>query len=134
MLELAIKNFEQDYASTRRPIGKSTSYNNQIPKSASSSSLSRSQFRSKEISPDSSSNDASSFNSTRILKASNEAFLNDEHFRKGLNLLREQLLRANALVREANSLCKEMNRPIRFSITMQIPAYNLTPFRKVFEI
>ena len=130
ILELAIKNFEQDLGNNKS-IPKSTSYNCQIPQSTSSSSLNR--LKSPDSSPS-----GGSFSSARVQQQQKEAatFLNDSHFRNGLKLLREQLLQANALAREANALCKEINRPIRFSITMQIPAYNLTPFRKVgfFEI
>lgn len=50
--------------------------------------------------------------------------------RKGLLMLREQLLHANSLAREANSICKEINEKIRFSVTLRIPAKNLMPNRK----
>lgn len=53
--------------------------------------------------------------------------------RKGLITLREQLLHANSLIREANSICKEMNLDLRFSVTLRIPAKNLTPNRKVIK-
>lgn len=53
--------------------------------------------------------------------------------RKGLITLREQLLHANSLIREANSICKEMNLDLRFSVTLKIPAKNLTPNRKVIK-
>ncbi len=51
--------------------------------------------------------------------------------RKGLKTLREQLLNANSLAREANSICKELNESLRFSVTLRIPAKNLMPNRKV---
>jgi hypothetical protein len=51
--------------------------------------------------------------------------------RKGLLKLREQLLNASSLIRESNSICREMNELLRFSITLRIPAKNLTPIRKV---
>ena len=53
------------------------------------------------------------------------------NFRQGLDKLREQLLRANTLAREANSICKEISKPFRFGVTLQIPAHNLTAKHKV---
>ena len=75
----------------------------------------------------------SSMNSLTIGRSGDEAAAaaTAVHFQKGLKRLRAKLLRTNSLVREANSLCKEMNRAIRFGVTLQIPAYNLTPNRDV---
>ena len=54
----------------------------------------------------------------------------DDIFKRGLAKLREDIVRANVLVREANVLSKEMGREIKFSVTLQIPAHNLTPNRR----
>ena len=54
----------------------------------------------------------------------------DDTFKRGLAKLREDIVRANVLVREANFLSKEMGREIKFSVTLQIPAHNLTPNRR----
>lgn len=40
-------------------------------------------------------------------------------------------MRANKLVREANDMAREMGREIDCSVTLQIPAANLSPNRKV---
>ena len=45
--------------------------------------------------------------------------------------LREDILRANGLAREANNFAEELERPTRFSVTLQIPPQNLSPNRKV---
>lgn len=52
-------------------------------------------------------------------------------FRQSLAKLKEEVLKANSLVHEANSLAKEMTKDTDFSVTLQIPACNLTPNRKV---
>ncbi|KAK2703262.1 hypothetical protein QYM36_018247 [Artemia franciscana] len=54
----------------------------------------------------------------------------DETFRRSLALLREEIVKANALVREANFLSEEMGRQTLFSVTLQIPPQNLTPNRR----
>lgn len=54
----------------------------------------------------------------------------DELFRKSLAKLREDIVRANALVREANFLSDEMGKQTEFKVTLQIPAANLSPNRK----
>uniref|UniRef100_T1J0U1 Kinesin-like protein KIF13A n=1 Tax=Strigamia maritima TaxID=126957 RepID=T1J0U1_STRMM len=54
----------------------------------------------------------------------------DELFKKSLAKLREDILKANALVREANCLAIEMGKQTEFGVTLQIPAANLTPNRK----
>jgi kinesin family protein 13 len=59
--------------------------------------------------------------------------LKEINFKKCLTNLRTKLLKTNSLVREANTLCKELNKPIKFSVTLQIPPYNLTPNRKVIN-
>ena len=52
-------------------------------------------------------------------------------FRQSLIRLKEEVVKANALVREANTLAQEMGKQTEFSVTLQIPAANLTPNRKV---
>ncbi|XP_055358845.1 kinesin-like protein KIF13A isoform X2 [Betta splendens] len=54
----------------------------------------------------------------------------DELFRQSLSRLREQIMRANTLVREANFLAEEMNKLTDYQVTLQIPAANLSANRK----
>ncbi|CAB1333875.1 unnamed protein product, partial [Coregonus sp. 'balchen'] len=54
----------------------------------------------------------------------------DELFRQSLSRLREQVVKANALVREANFLAEEMNKLTDYQVTLQIPAANLSANRK----
>ncbi|XP_027730817.1 kinesin-like protein KIF13A isoform X3 [Vombatus ursinus] len=54
----------------------------------------------------------------------------DELFRQSLAKLREQLVKANTLVREANFLAEEMNKLTDYQVTLQIPATNLSANRK----
>uniref|UniRef100_A0A8D2A6T3 Kinesin family member 13A n=2 Tax=Sus scrofa TaxID=9823 RepID=A0A8D2A6T3_PIG len=54
----------------------------------------------------------------------------DELFRQSLTKLREQLVKANTLVREANFLAEEMNKLTDYQVTLQIPAANLSANRK----
>ncbi|XP_043116313.1 kinesin-like protein KIF13A isoform X2 [Puntigrus tetrazona] len=54
----------------------------------------------------------------------------DELFRQSLSRLREQVIRANALVREANFLSEEMQKLTDYQVTLQIPAANLSANRK----
>lgn len=55
----------------------------------------------------------------------------DDTFKRSLGRLKADILRANALVQEANFLAEEMRRNTRFSVTLQIPPQNLSPNRKV---
>jgi kinesin family protein 13 len=55
----------------------------------------------------------------------------DEMFKRSLGQLKADILRANALVKEANFLAEEMGRHTTFSVTLQIPPANLSPNRKV---
>lgn len=55
----------------------------------------------------------------------------DELFRQSLSRLREQVVKANTLVREANFLAEEMNVLTDYQVTLQIPAANLSTNRKV---
>ena len=54
----------------------------------------------------------------------------DETFKRSLAKLREDLVRANGLVREANFFAEELGRGTRFGVTLQIPPHNLSPNRK----
>lgn len=55
----------------------------------------------------------------------------DEMFRRSIGQLKADILRANALVQEANVLAEEMAKQTKFSVTLQIPPANLSPNRKV---
>uniref|UniRef100_S4RE50 Kinesin-like domain-containing protein n=1 Tax=Petromyzon marinus TaxID=7757 RepID=S4RE50_PETMA len=55
----------------------------------------------------------------------------DEQFRQSLARLREQIVRADALVWEANLLSEEMSRCTDFQVTLQIPAGSLRAHSKV---
>ena len=55
----------------------------------------------------------------------------DDTFKRSLATLREDIIRANVLVREANFFAEEMGRNTKFSVTLQIPPQNLSPNRKV---
>jgi kinesin family protein 13 len=52
-------------------------------------------------------------------------------FKRSLGQLKADILRANALVQEANFLAEEVGRQTTFSVTLQIPPANLSPNRKV---
>ena len=52
-------------------------------------------------------------------------------FKQSLTQLKEEMMKANVLVREANFLAQEMAKDAEFSVTLQIPAANLSPNRKV---
>ncbi|XP_069814062.1 kinesin-like protein KIF13A isoform X4 [Dendropsophus ebraccatus] len=54
----------------------------------------------------------------------------DELFRQSLSKLREQIVKANTLVREANFLAEEMGKGTDYQVTLQIPAVNLSANRK----
>ncbi|XP_076339669.1 kinesin-like protein KIF13A isoform X2 [Tachypleus tridentatus] len=54
----------------------------------------------------------------------------DEVFKLSLAKLREDIVKANSLVREANFLALEMEKKTEFKVTLQIPAANLSPNRK----
>ncbi|XP_055988359.1 kinesin-like protein KIF13A isoform X2 [Sorex fumeus] len=54
----------------------------------------------------------------------------DELFRQSLAKLREQLVKANTLVREANFLAEEVSKLTDYQVTLQIPAANLSANRK----
>uniref|UniRef100_A0A8B9ISU1 Kinesin family member 13A n=1 Tax=Amazona collaria TaxID=241587 RepID=A0A8B9ISU1_9PSIT len=54
----------------------------------------------------------------------------DELFRQSLAKLREQIVKANTLVREANFLSEEMSKLTDYQVTLQIPAENLSANKK----
>ncbi|XP_059615562.1 kinesin-like protein KIF13A isoform X9 [Phlebotomus argentipes] len=54
----------------------------------------------------------------------------DEMFRRSLGQLKADIMRANALVQEANVLAEEMEKKTKFSVTLQIPPANLSPNRR----
>ncbi|XP_072317029.1 kinesin-like protein KIF13A isoform X2 [Eucyclogobius newberryi] len=54
----------------------------------------------------------------------------DELFRQSLSRLQEQVVKANALVQEANFLSEEMKKLTDYQVTLQIPAANLSANRK----
>ena len=62
------------------------------------------------------------------------AFARDETFKRSLAKLREDIIRANGLVREANFIAEEMGKSTVFSVTLQIPPQNLSPNRKVSQL
>lgn len=51
-------------------------------------------------------------------------------FKQSLAKLREEVIKANTLVREANDLAQEMHKKTEFHVTLQIPAANLSPNRR----
>lgn len=55
----------------------------------------------------------------------------EKNFRASLCKLKEEVVRANTLVLEANKLAQELSREAEYSVTLQIPAHNLSPNRKV---
>ncbi|KAL3888334.1 hypothetical protein ACJMK2_000704 [Sinanodonta woodiana] len=54
----------------------------------------------------------------------------DKIFKQSLAKLREEVVKANSLVREANFLAQEMGKKTEFHVTLQIPASNLSPNRR----
>lgn len=68
---------------------------------------------------------------TTQMKVEKWAQERDEIFNRSLGQLKTDILRANALVQEANFLAEEMGRQTKFSVTLQIPPANLSPNRKV---
>lgn len=68
------------------------------------------------------------------MKVERWAHETDEMFRRSICQLKEDILRANSLVKEANCLADDMGRQTKFSVTLQIPPANLSPNRKVSEL
>ncbi|ESO83151.1 hypothetical protein LOTGIDRAFT_133948, partial [Lottia gigantea] len=54
----------------------------------------------------------------------------EKSFKQSLSKLREEVVKANTLVREGNFLSQEMNKQTEFHVTLQIPASNLSPNRR----
>ncbi|XP_028137555.2 kinesin-like protein KIF13A isoform X1 [Diabrotica virgifera virgifera] len=67
---------------------------------------------------------------TTQMKVERWAHERDEMFRRSICQLKDDILRANALVKEANFLAEEMARQTKFSVTLQIPPANLSPNRR----
>ncbi|XP_018578799.1 kinesin-like protein KIF13B isoform X2 [Anoplophora glabripennis] len=67
---------------------------------------------------------------TTQMKVEKWAHERDEMFRRSIGQLKEDILRANSLVKEASFLAEEMGRQTKFSVTLQIPPANLSPNRK----
>ena len=61
-------------------------------------------------------------------------FIRETLFQSTISVLKEELVRAQTLVREANALATELKKDTEFTVTMRIPIYNLTPNRKVIEV
>ena len=59
----------------------------------------------------------------------------EEVWRGGLTRLREEIVRANVLVREANLLAEELTRPVTCSVTLQGKIWNqkMSSFLVVFD-
>ncbi|XP_064103663.1 kinesin-like protein KIF13A isoform X4 [Macrobrachium nipponense] len=54
----------------------------------------------------------------------------EDMFRRSLAQLRQDIMKANTLVREANFFAEEMGKQTVFGVTLQIPPQNLSPNRK----
>ncbi|CAL4103220.1 unnamed protein product, partial [Meganyctiphanes norvegica] len=54
----------------------------------------------------------------------------EDMFRRSLATLRQDIMKANTLVREANFFAEEMHKQTAFGVTLQIPPQNLSPNRK----
>lgn len=67
---------------------------------------------------------------TTQMKVERWAQERDEMFRRSIGQLKEDILRANSLVKEANFLAEEMGKQTKFSVTLQIPPENLSPNRR----
>lgn len=68
---------------------------------------------------------------TTQMKVEKWAQERDEMFNRNIGQLKTDIIRANALVQEANFLAEEMDRKTKFSVRLQIPPFNLSPNRKV---
>lgn len=51
----------------------------------------------------------------------------EDRFKKSLGVLRQSLVRANMMAREANQMSEELARATRFSVSLQIPPDHLSP-------
>ncbi|XP_046672118.1 kinesin-like protein KIF13A isoform X2 [Homalodisca vitripennis] len=54
----------------------------------------------------------------------------DETFKRSLGELKQDIVRANVLVKEANFLAEELLKMTKYSVTLQIPPSNLSPNRR----
>lgn len=50
---------------------------------------------------------------------------------RSLRKLREQIVKANLLVQEANFIAEDLDKKTEYRVTLQIPAANLNANRKV---
>ena len=69
-----------------------------------------------------------------IIQNSTNLNSNDDHTQQivnGYKRLRDQLVKTHSLTREANSISKEFGLNLRFTVTLNTPAKNLTPNHKV---
>ncbi|XP_018897649.2 kinesin-like protein KIF13A isoform X1 [Bemisia tabaci] len=67
---------------------------------------------------------------TTQLKVEKWAKDRDENFRRSLSQLKRDIVKANTFVQEANFLAEELNKQIKYSVTLQIPPENLSPNRR----
>lgn len=67
---------------------------------------------------------------TTLMRVEKWAKDRDDMFRRSLVKLKQDIVRANVLVSEANFLAEEMGKQTKFSVTLQIPPANLSPNRK----
>ncbi|XP_041360770.1 kinesin-like protein KIF13A isoform X2 [Gigantopelta aegis] len=80
------------------------------------------------------------FDTTRLTPTGNTSSIQKKYqqwaldrekiFKQSLVKLREEVVKANTLVREANFLSEEMGKQTKFHVTLQIPAANLSPNRR----
>ena len=54
----------------------------------------------------------------------------EDIFKRSLQQLRQDIMKANSLVKEANFFAGEMGKHTTFQVTLQIPPQNLSPNRK----
>ncbi|XP_076456377.1 kinesin-like protein KIF13A [Babylonia areolata] len=68
---------------------------------------------------------------TDIIRQKYQEWMQDrkQNFKSCLTKLKEELVHANSMVREANTLSQEMGKQTEFHVTLQIPAANLRPTR-----
>ncbi|CAG0889433.1 unnamed protein product [Darwinula stevensoni] len=68
--------------------------------------------------------------SRSTIYGSSSSLSKDENFVRSLAKLKEEIIRAKALTREANHLAQELHAKASFSLTLQIPISNLTPHKR----
>ncbi|XP_066905264.1 kinesin-like protein KIF13A isoform X5 [Halyomorpha halys] len=70
---------------------------------------------------------------TTLMRVEKWAKERDDMFRRSLVKLKQDIVKANVLVNEANFLAEEIGKQTKFSVTLQIPPANLSPNRKVYS-